>query len=503
MTAPLLIQTISLICQALQNVNVLHSRAEFVVSDWTLLMGDNVGNQVTEVTAGLDSGDDHKTTHSHPGSRESAVSWMDQSGQAWMFGGVGFDKSLSGGVHVLDELWKFNLVQQEWSLISVKGQNKRTLPSPGGRHSAAACGVHNLVFVTFGGENGFGKVSNELWMFDIQNLNWLQLESASGPVARKQMAYWCMHDAIIIFGGIAEDNVILDDMWRFSLLNFKWTEIHLSKTPDTPPGRSGSLPHGHSGSLPHGGSGSLPHGRSGPLCWKSSDNQLYMFSGKTIEKEEHGHKTYFLPDMWVFNTTDKFWYLITNGAKSNDDIPQPRIDGICWNDKGSLWLYGGQTCDSQSKICSILSDLWIFSLDTQQWTRANTASISYTSSCHGRNIKNSPGRRYGSTAWSHQGIKLLFGGLGIDQRNRTSYLDDLWILNEKTKRYILTSSKADNQTSPSLVFLMVLASIAGIFISFGAIFFLKKMLAYSNARESSGDFRVRYSPLSQDATLEM
>ena len=449
-------------------------------------MGDNVGNQVTEVTPDHDSNDGHKTTCSHPGSRESAASWMDQSGQAWMFGGVGFDKYPSEGVHVLDELWKFNLVQQEWSLISVKGQNKNNLPSPGGIHSAAACGVHNLVFVTFGGENSFGQVSNELWIFDIQNANWLQLQSASGPVARKQMAYWCLHDEIIIFGGIAENNIILNDMWRFSLLKFKWTEIDLGKSLDMPPRP-----------------GSVPPGRSGPLCWKTLHNQLYMFSGKTIEKEEHGPKTYFLPDMWVFNITDMTWYLIINDANSNYDIPRPRIDGICWNDKGSLWLYGGMTCQSQSKTCSILSDLWIFSLDTHQWSHANKESISYTPSCSRMNKNNSPGRRYGSISWSHQGLKLLFGGLGIDKRNRTSYLDDLWILNEKTKRYILTSRETPNQTSPSLIFLMVLASIAAIFISFGAIFFLKKMLAYSSARLSSGDFRVRYSPLSQDATLEM
>jgi N-acetylneuraminic acid mutarotase len=42
-----------------------------------------------------------------PGARSYSISWIDLSGNLWLFGGYGYDSSDSGGYGELNDLWKF------------------------------------------------------------------------------------------------------------------------------------------------------------------------------------------------------------------------------------------------------------------------------------------------------------------------------------------------------------------------------------------------------------
>ena len=155
----------------------------------------------------------------------------------------------------------------------------------------------------------------------------------------------------------------------------------------------------------------------------------------------------------------------------------------------------------------MLADLWMFNLTNLYWVWQGGSKHldlppEFGDKGHS-DSNNSPGSRSGSVAWSHEGVAFLFGGIGQDGRYRTSFLNDLWILGKTNKKYVFTTEKSWlHGIQPGLVFLMVFASIAGVALSFGAIFFLKKVMEYSRHRASSGDFKVRYSPISQEATLE-
>jgi N-acetylneuraminic acid mutarotase len=48
-----------------------------------------------------------------PGSRSSPAVWLDAEGDAWMFGGIGYDADGSGGA--LNDLWEFNPSANEWT----------------------------------------------------------------------------------------------------------------------------------------------------------------------------------------------------------------------------------------------------------------------------------------------------------------------------------------------------------------------------------------------------
>jgi hypothetical protein len=52
-----------------------------------------------------------------PGSRSSAVSWLDLQGNLWLFGGLGYDYS-SQTTGQLNDLWCFNMTTKEWAWIT-------------------------------------------------------------------------------------------------------------------------------------------------------------------------------------------------------------------------------------------------------------------------------------------------------------------------------------------------------------------------------------------------
>jgi N-acetylneuraminic acid mutarotase len=78
---------------------------------WTWVSGDNVPNQTgiygTKGTA--DPGN-------KPGSRGSAISWVDAVGNLLLMGGTGYSSSTSQGY--LNDLWKYNPTTNQWTWIS-------------------------------------------------------------------------------------------------------------------------------------------------------------------------------------------------------------------------------------------------------------------------------------------------------------------------------------------------------------------------------------------------
>jgi N-acetylneuraminic acid mutarotase len=66
------------------------------------------------------------STDNVPGARSYSISWMDSSGNLWLFGGTGYDSSESGAYGALNDLWKFNPLTGEWTWIS--GSNEADQP---------------------------------------------------------------------------------------------------------------------------------------------------------------------------------------------------------------------------------------------------------------------------------------------------------------------------------------------------------------------------------------
>ncbi|MGD0567966.1 MAG: kelch repeat-containing protein [Candidatus Sulfotelmatobacter sp.] len=120
-----------------------------------------------------------------PGGREDASGWIDSSGNLWLFGGDGYDSTLSssGGVW-LDDLWEFNPSNNAWKWVNgynignqpgvygVKG-----MPSannvPGCRYSASSwidSDGNFWIFAGWGNDDNYAEagatILNDMWRYE-------------------------------------------------------------------------------------------------------------------------------------------------------------------------------------------------------------------------------------------------------------------------------------------------------------------------------------------------
>lgn len=115
-----------------------------------------------------------------PGARDSAVSWLDSSGNLWLFGGHGHDQA--GSVGNLNDLWKFDRTLGVWiwisgaSTVSAEGtygvQGVPALAStPGAREQATGWLDSSGHFWLFGGfgfdSTGVEDDLSDLWRFNL------------------------------------------------------------------------------------------------------------------------------------------------------------------------------------------------------------------------------------------------------------------------------------------------------------------------------------------------
>jgi len=184
-----------------------------------------------------------------PGSRYVSVSWKDNNGNFWLFGGNGFDGASQGS---LNDLWKYNPSSNQWTWI--KGDS--TINSTGVYGTVGAADVNNkpgarytgvswtdnngdlLLFGGYGYANGVEGYLNDLWKYNLSTNKW---EWIKGDNSTDQMAVYGMQGMpsvinksgartscvswtggngdLWLFGGYGfdtNDPGILNDLWKIS-----------------------------------------------------------------------------------------------------------------------------------------------------------------------------------------------------------------------------------------------------------------------------------------------
>ncbi len=195
-----------------------------------------------------------------PGGRSGSVSWIDASGNFWLFGGYGIDSTGSLGApyyFFLNDLWKFDGTNWTWvSGSNTRNQtgvygNKGTADSgnvPGGLSNSVSWIDASGNFWLFGGSgpnpagNVLASVSNDLWKFDGANWTWVSgtyldntaaaygtygtkgtADPANVPGTRNSSVSWIDASGNLwIFGGSGLDSSgtsgigSLNDLWRYT-----------------------------------------------------------------------------------------------------------------------------------------------------------------------------------------------------------------------------------------------------------------------------------------------
>jgi hypothetical protein len=130
-----------------------------------------------------------------PGGRYLGVSWIDNAGDLWLFGGRGNDAA--GMLGDLNDLWKYNITNNQWTWIS--GDNKigqfgsfgtAGIPAatnvPGARRTAIAWTDNLGNFWLFGGaeDNPASATGtdnlNDLWKFNVTD-KWVWMSGSNAP----------------------------------------------------------------------------------------------------------------------------------------------------------------------------------------------------------------------------------------------------------------------------------------------------------------------------------
>jgi N-acetylneuraminic acid mutarotase len=226
---------------AARDTNVLNDLWKYSVGEWTWMGGSNVVSQ-----PGIYGTRGTPAPNNVPGARQNAVSWIDTSGNLWLFGGFGVDST--GTVSVQNDLWKYSAGEWTWMSGSDVASEPGTYGTqgiaasndvPGARYYSVGWTDTSGNFWLFGGigldSNGSDGNLNDLWKYSAGEWTWMsgsnvvdqvgtygtQGTAASNnvPGAREQAFAW--NDAsgnFWLFGGVGYDSAgnlnALNDLWK-------------------------------------------------------------------------------------------------------------------------------------------------------------------------------------------------------------------------------------------------------------------------------------------------
>ncbi|MGD0793070.1 MAG: kelch repeat-containing protein [Terriglobales bacterium] len=400
-----------------------------------------------------------------PGGRWSAVSWIDTSGNLWLFGGNGLDST--GVCCLLNDLWEFNPTAKTWTWVSgsstvnaigVYGTEGVASASnvPGGRYASVSWidTSGNLFLFGGGGTNG---LLNDLWEFGPTAKTWtwvsgsdaagaikgvygtLGVASASNvPGSRSNAVSWIdNNNNLWLFGGSGYDSFPLagdlNDLWEFNPTAKTWTWVSGSSTVNAI---------GVYGTEGVAADSNVPGSRWNAVSWIDTSGNLWLFGGMGNDSTGTNGN---LNDLWEFNPSAKTWTWVsgsstanaqgvygTQGVASASNVPGSRLAAVSWIDSSNnLWLFGGFNTGSGGPSEVLFNDLWEFNPTNKAWTWVRGANTGNASGVYGTQgvaaASNVPGARGNGVSWTDSSGNLwLFGGNGLDSTGAGGNLNDLW-----------------------------------------------------------------------------
>jgi len=188
-----------------------------------------------------------------PGGREYATSWIDRSGNLWLFGGFGSPSDYGSTIN-LNDLWEFSPSTNQWAWM-------------GGGNTVAKTGYG--VYGTLGIP-----------------------AAANVPSGRRLTTAWTGGGNLWLFGGQgnAANSAGFDpnDLWEFSTSMNQWAWMGGSNTGPTP---------GVYGALGTPAAGNIPGSRWGATSWTDSSGNFWLFGGYGFDAKGNWA---ILNDLWSY-----------------------------------------------------------------------------------------------------------------------------------------------------------------------------------------------------------
>jgi hypothetical protein len=226
------------------NNGSLNDLWKYSAGGWTWMSGPNVVNG-----PGSYGSQGMAAIGNVPGARSIGVSWIDPSGNLWLFGGLGYDST--GVKDNLNDLWKYSVIAGEWTWeggsnmidqSGAYGTQGTASPNnvPGARYGAVGWTDASGNFWLFGGTNynadaGTGGSFNDLWKYSAGEWTWMSGSNVANqagiygnegtaapgniPGARFAAVSWTDTSGNpLLFGGYGVDSTAegyLNDLWKY------------------------------------------------------------------------------------------------------------------------------------------------------------------------------------------------------------------------------------------------------------------------------------------------
>jgi N-acetylneuraminic acid mutarotase len=288
-------------------------------NQWTWISGQDVAN-ASPVYGTLGTA----SATNVPGARYSASSWIDSSGNLWLFGGYGYDAT--GAVGNMNDLWRYSPSTNQWTWLA-GGNADNTAGAYGTQNIAAASNAPGARQ----GANAWTDSSGNLWLF----------------------------------GGYGYDSIgqlgYLNDLWQYSPSSGLWTWIS---------GYSGTNAAGVYGTQGTAAAANVPGARQAASAWIDSAGEVWLFGGYGCDSADDIGA---LNDLWHYSPSTKEWTSVSGStldnapgdygtqgtASASSAAPGARQAASSWIDSsGNLWLFGGAGFGSAGN--GYLNDLWQF-----------------------------------------------------------------------------------------------------------------------------------------------
>jgi N-acetylneuraminic acid mutarotase len=270
-----------------------------------------VGGSSTAGAVGVYGTKGVASTSNVPGARIGATTWIDTSGNLWLFGG----QMSPSTQETLNDLWKYNPANATWTWVSGASDVANSAGIYGTKGTASSSNSPGARYYA----NSFKDTSGNLWLF----------------------------------GGYGYDLAgklnLLNDLWRFSPTTRTWTWIGGTDV-------GGAL--GIYGAQGTPSTANAPGARYGANAWTDAAGNFWLFAGNGFDSV--GSKGDFAPqiglnDLWKYDPTAGTWEWVsgsdiggassvfgTSGLASTSSMPGAQFGGGSWTDAaGHLWMFGG------------------------------------------------------------------------------------------------------------------------------------------------------------------
>lgn len=331
-----------------------------------------------------------------PGQRNLGATWVDSSGNLWMFGGYGTDGN--GVIGYMNDMWSFSPATNWWTWEG------------GSKGAGSLAGAPNW------GTQGVASSSNQ-------------------PNPRSSTATWTDASGnFYMFGGEGYLNgttAMHNDLWQYNPATKLWTWINGSQSTNV----AGSY-----GTAGVATSTNLPGARQSATTW-AYGGFFWMFGGIGIDASGGMGE---LNDLWKYDLSTKLWTWVggsnvinaignygTNNVAASTNQPGARYGAASWVDtSGNLWIFGGYGINATGTPVN-LNDIWKYQISTNQWVWFNGSyngnSPGYYGTLSTLSSSNIPGSRYYSARWTDSsGNFWMYGGSGLDSTGSNGNLGDVW-----------------------------------------------------------------------------